>query len=86
MYNTSEPIYGQEISDKTLETAAELLLYVSAPKAWEENWRNWYNQYSHWLIDVKSFSRLLGNIDVHIFRCEASLLVGLSVIVCLLLL
>ena len=54
------PIYEKEITDFTLETAAEMFLYIMTEQK-DKDWVDWKEEYSEWLT-TSSLRRLQGNI------------------------
>ena len=54
------PIYEKEITDFTLETAAEMFLYIMTEQK-DKDWVDWKDEYSEWLT-TSSLRRLQGNI------------------------
>ena len=58
-YMISDPLYVDEISDQSLEIAAEILIYIMAPP--DQNWLNWHRVYEEWMLQVQnSLRRLIG--------------------------
>ena len=53
---SSYPVYEHEISDETLATAAQILIYILAPQ--QKYWFEWYDAYEKWLGSL-SLQRLL---------------------------
>ena len=55
----SEPMYYKyEVADETLETAAEMMLYLLSPQ--DKYWTDWYQTYDTWLrVKEISLRRLL---------------------------
>ena len=60
-FDISEPLYGHEITKETLETAAEIFLFVISPQ--DQRWVYWYEKYGNWLSHLPSFRRLLGKFE-----------------------
>ena len=61
LWRISKPLFEHDISDQSLETAAEILIYIMAPP--DQNWLNWYRVYEEWMIRISSLRRLLGKTD-----------------------
>ena len=61
LWRISKPLFEHDISDQSLETAAEIFIYIMAPP--DQNWLNWYRVYEEWMIRISSLRRLLGKPD-----------------------
>ena len=62
VFDTSTPLYGKEITDETLETAAEMLLYIMSPQDINDYWTNWHITYYNWSHQTSSLLRLLSKL------------------------